>query len=202
VVTDPQPLGHGVRLSSDNALKPRQLVLLVLLTLTWGLNWPIMKLGVTGYPPLTFRVVSMWLGLPVLWALGAGARGRPPIERRDWRELAWLTATNMLVWHTVVILAVEALSSGRAAILGYTMPIWSALWGWARFRETMRPRQVVGIAAAAVGVVLLLWHEFGGLRAAGRRLCDAGGGCRLGARARSSCGGRRSVRRRWRSSSG
>jgi hypothetical protein len=28
-----------------------------------------MKLGVTGYPPLAFRVISMWLGLPVLWAL-------------------------------------------------------------------------------------------------------------------------------------
>jgi hypothetical protein len=40
-------------------LTTQQLVLLVLLPLVWGLNWPVMKLGVTGYPPLTFRSLSM-----------------------------------------------------------------------------------------------------------------------------------------------
>ena len=43
------------------------------------------------------------------------------------RELGTLAATNMFVWHVCMILAVKELSSGRAAILGYTMPIWSAL---------------------------------------------------------------------------
>ena len=42
------------------------LALLVFLTLVWGINWPVMKVGVTGFPPLTFRTLSMWLGLPVL----------------------------------------------------------------------------------------------------------------------------------------
>jgi drug/metabolite transporter (DMT)-like permease len=55
---------------------------------------------------------------------------------------------------------VQALSSGRAAILGYTMPIWSALWGYARYGQRLGPRQLAGVAAAGLGVVLLLWHEF------------------------------------------
>ena len=55
-------------------LTRQQLILLVLLTLVWGLNWPVMKLGVTGYPPLTFRALSMWLGLPVLGLALAAAR--------------------------------------------------------------------------------------------------------------------------------
>ena len=46
-------------------------MLLAALTLTWGLNWPVMKVGVTGFPPLTFRSISMWLGLPVLFAVTA-----------------------------------------------------------------------------------------------------------------------------------
>ena len=61
--------------------------------------------------------------------------------RDDWRELGKLTLTNMIVWHVLAILAVQALSSGRAAILGYTMPIFSALWGVALFGERLRPRQ-------------------------------------------------------------
>ena len=50
-------------------LSRQQLVLLVLLTAVWGINWPVMKLGVTGYPALTFRAISIALGVPILpWA--------------------------------------------------------------------------------------------------------------------------------------
>ena len=145
--------------ASPFALTSRQFVLLTALTLTWGLNWPVMKVGVTGFPPLTFRSISMWLGLPVLFAVTALLKVPLRIERKDWRELVLLTVTNMLVWHVFAILAVQALSSGRAAILGYTMPIWSALWGLQLYGQRLRPRQIAGIAAAGIGVLLLLWHE-------------------------------------------
>src|SRR5688500_12923557 len=107
-------------------LTRQQLVVLVLLTLVWGVNWPVMKLGVTDYPPLTFRALSIWLGLPVLGAVLLVMKVPFSVERRDWPQLLWLAATNMFVWHACIILAVRTLSSGRAAILGYTMPIFSA----------------------------------------------------------------------------
>lgn len=139
----------------------RQLALLAGLTLVWGLNWPIMKFGVTQFPPLSFRALSMWIGLPVLW-LAVRALGQPlRIARRDWPELAKLTITNMVVWHVLAIVSVQALSSGRAAILGYTMPVFSALWGMALFGQRLAARQLAGVAAAAIGVALLLWHELG-----------------------------------------
>jgi drug/metabolite transporter (DMT)-like permease len=141
-------------------LAPSQLALLVGLTLAWGLNWPVMKLGVTVYPPLTFRALSMLLGLPVLAAALLWLKVPFRVPRVHWRELAVLTLTNMVVWHLLVILSVPHLSSGRAAILGYTMPVFSALLGAALFGERLRPRQAAGVAAAALGVVLLLWHEF------------------------------------------
>lgn len=144
-------------------LSPRQLSSLVLLTLCWGLNWPVMKTGVTGFPPLTFRAASMLLGVPVL-ALGLVMLKVPfAIPRRHWKEMALLTLTNMLVWHVCIILAVRQLSSGRAAILGYTMPIFSALIGALLFQAKLAPRVWAGVAAAALGVTLLLWHEFTGL---------------------------------------
>jgi len=131
-----------------------------------------MKLGVTGFPPLSFRAISMWLGLPVLWALLRWRRVPFAIRRADWAELAKLSLTNMIVWHIVAILAIQALSSGRTAILGYTMPIFSALWGVALFGERLRPRHIAGVAAAGLGVALLLWHEFGAL--SGRPLAAVG----------------------------
>jgi drug/metabolite transporter (DMT)-like permease len=141
-------------------LTRQQLVVLVLLTLVWGVNWPVMKLGVTDYPPLTFRALSIWLGLPVLGAVLLVMKVPFSVERRDWPQLLWLAATNMFVWHACIILAVRTLSSGRAAILGYTMPIFSALIGALLFSASLSRRGWLGVSAAALGVALLLWHEF------------------------------------------
>ena len=143
------------------ALSRKQVVLLAALTLVWGLNWPVMKAGIGGFPPLTFRTISMWLGLPVLYVATLVLKVPLRIARRDWRELGWLTVTNMIVWYAVAIVALQALSSGRAAILGYTMPVFSALIGVALFGQRLGARQWGGVAAAAIGVTLLLWHELG-----------------------------------------
>ena len=142
-----------------HALSRQQLILLVLLTLVWGVNWPIMKFGVTGFPPLTFRTICMWIGLPVLGAVLLWRRVPFQVGRAHWRELALLTVFNMFFWHTLAILAIQTLSSGRAAILGYTMPVFSALVGAWWFGQRLQSRAWGGVAAAALGVVLLLWHE-------------------------------------------
>lgn len=142
-----------------HAFDRRQLGLLVFITIVWGFNWPVLKTGVTGYPPWTFRTLSMLLGLPVLYVMTRSLKVPLRVPRSEWRELAGLTVTNMIVWHVVAIIAIQALSSGRAAILGYTMPIFSALVGAALFGQHLKQRQWLGVAAAALGVALLLWHE-------------------------------------------
>ncbi len=140
-------------------LNRQQLLLLAFLTLAWGLNWPVMKLGVTDYPPLTFRAMSVWLGLPVLAAVMMGLKIPFFVPRDNYRELFWLALTNMVLWNVLIILAVKNLSSGRAAILGYTMPIFSALLGAGFFGARLKLRNWLGVAAAALGVSLLLWYE-------------------------------------------
>ena len=141
------------------SLTRRQLWTLITLTLVWGLNWPIMKFGVTGFPPLTFRSLSMLIGLPVLGLALVVMKIPFRIPRSHWRELFTLAVFNMFVWHVLVILALPMLSSGRAAILGYTMPIFSAIWGVIWFNAPLRARQWLGVVAAGVGVLLLLWNE-------------------------------------------
>ncbi|MCU0926053.1 MAG: DMT family transporter, partial [Hydrogenophaga sp.] len=93
-----------------HALSRQQLAMLILLTLVWGINWPIMKFGVTGFPPLTFRTLCMWIGLPVLGLFLVWRRVPFTIARAHWRELAVLTVFNMLFWHTLAILAIQSLS--------------------------------------------------------------------------------------------
>jgi drug/metabolite transporter (DMT)-like permease len=146
-----------------HSLTARQWLVLALLTVVWGLNWPIMKMGVTGFPPLTFRFICLLIGTPVL-GLGLWAMKVPfQIPKQHWRELLVLSIFNMFIWHALIILAVQYLSSGRSAILGYTMPIFSALIGAWVFKHQLAHRAWGGVAAAALGVVLLLWHELSNL---------------------------------------
>ena len=133
-------------------LSRKQFVLIILVTLSWGLNWPMMKMGVTDYPPLTFRAICLWIGVPVLWLALVLMKVPFHVARKDYRELFWLALTNMFVWHVLIILALSVLSSGRAAILGYTMPVFSALLGVAFFGAQMRPAQWLGVGAAAAGI--------------------------------------------------
>src|SRR5256885_6435555 len=69
----------------------------------------------------------------------------------------------MVLWNALPIFAIPMLSSGRAAILGYTMPIFSAVLGSLFFHDRLAPRAWAGVAAALAGVLLLLWHEVGAL---------------------------------------
>lgn len=146
-------------MSQTHALTRQQLIALVVLTLVWGMNWPILKIGVTGYPPITFRSISMWIGWPLLGLVLLKVKVSFKVPRAEWKDLLLLAFSNMFVWHVLIILAVQDLSSGRAAILGYTMPIFSAVIGVLLYKSPLRPRAWLGVAFAALAALLLLWHE-------------------------------------------
>ena len=141
------------------SLSRKDLLLLAVLTVLWGVNWPVMKAGVIDFPPLTFRTLSM-AGGAVLLAVVARVQGHAlRIEREHWRELVLLGLTNMVIWYVLMIYGVRLLSSGRAAILGYTMPVWAALLGWLFYRDRLDARTGVGVLAACAAIALLMGGE-------------------------------------------
>jgi drug/metabolite transporter (DMT)-like permease len=137
----------------------RQLWGLLALTLMWGVNWPMMKLSLQQLTPLYFRAITMSLGALCLFAYMAtrGERLRP--TGKELLAIAALGVPNILGWHTLSIFGVQELASGRAAILGFTMPIFTVLIGAVFFGERITPRVRVAMVSAAIAVGLLLWHE-------------------------------------------
>lgn len=138
----------------------RQLWALVALTLMWGINWPMMKFSLREMSPLYFRALTMTGGALWLYAFfrWRGVRMRPQ-NASEWRSIVWLGLPNMLGWHTLAIMGVKELASGRAAILGFTMPIWTVLFGMVFLGERPSRRAWLACGAVAVAVGLLLSHE-------------------------------------------
>jgi drug/metabolite transporter (DMT)-like permease len=131
-----------------------------LLTLLWGVNWPVMKAGVQAFPPLTFRMISILGGLVLLYGIARFHSLPLRIARQHWKELVVLSITNMALWYVLAIYGVKLLSSGRAAILGYTMPVWVALLGVILYRDRLDARMWLGVSSAALAIALLLSSEF------------------------------------------
>lgn len=145
------------------SLTRKDWILLSLLTLSWGINWPIMKIGVRDFPPMTFRTLGMLGGLPAIWLAARLQRVSMAIPPGQAKAIVKLAIPNMLIWHLFVILGVKMLSSGRAAILGYTMPVWAVLCGLIFFNERITRMAWLGIGFALAGALLLLSSEFGAL---------------------------------------
>lgn len=141
-------------------LPRRTLVLLALLTLFWGVNWPVMKLGVAAMPPMFFRSLCIGGGLVFIWAWARATRVPLTVPEGAWPSIVKLAIPNVIAWHVLAIYGVKLLASGRAAILGYTMPVWAVVFGLLLFNERPLRRHWLGVVAAFVGTVLLLSSEF------------------------------------------
>lgn len=145
------------------SLSRKDWVLLALLTLCWGINWPIMKIGVLDLPPLLFRTLCMAGGLPAIWLVARAQGISLAIPSGQLKPVVKVTLPNMIVWHFFIIYGVKLLASGRAAILGYTMPVWAVLFGLLFYKEGISRMAWIGVGCALAGALLLLSAEFGAL---------------------------------------
>ncbi|MGB3288845.1 MAG: DMT family transporter [Burkholderiaceae bacterium] len=141
-------------------MNARQLLGLVLLTLMWGVNWPVMKLGLREWSPLWFRAVTMAGGALVLLAYYR-LQGIPVLPRgvKQWRSVLVLALPNMMGWHGLSIIGVAHLPAGRAAILGFTMPVFTVLLTVLFYGERFTARLALAVTTVLIAIALLLWNE-------------------------------------------
>lgn len=140
----------------DGAVPASAMLLLVALSLLWGINWPIMKIGLEQIPPFVFRTCASIAAAGGLFLM-ARAAGLPlAVPRRERRGLLLAGFLNMLLWNVLILYGVSLMDSGRAAILGYTMPLWATLIGLVVLREGITARGIGALALGLAGVALLL----------------------------------------------
>jgi drug/metabolite transporter (DMT)-like permease len=149
-------------------LTRRQVGALALLTLLWGVNWPMMKFSLREIGPLWFRAITMTGGVLTLAAFFVWRGANLALPRAEVPRIVGLALPNIVGWHLFSIVGLQALASGRAAILGFTMPVWTVLLAVLFAGERMTPRVLVAAAGALAAVLLLSAHEFTAL--AGRPL--------------------------------
>ena len=137
------------------------LLMVFIVTVSWGMNYPVMKFVVNSYPPSAFRSFTFLIGC---MALGSYAHFKGIsifVPKHERKALFKLSLFNMVGWHLPMIYGVSLLNSGRAAIIGYTMPVWALLASAVLYREKITITALLGIALAMSAALLLAWGSAG-----------------------------------------
>jgi drug/metabolite transporter (DMT)-like permease len=144
----------------------RAMLPIAILTLVWGCNWPVLKIGVTELPPLTFRALTLPFAALGMLLVARVSGDSIRIPRRWWGHVAVLAALNIAGWNAFVLFGVQQMPAGRSAILAYTMPIWATLIAAFVLHEPLSRQKLLGLALGTCGMALLLWEEIGVIRQA------------------------------------
>ncbi|MGA0096866.1 MAG: EamA family transporter, partial [Burkholderiaceae bacterium] len=110
---------------SARVVNRTDVALIALVTISWGLSYPVMKFVVNAYPPATFRALSFAVGVVSLWLYMRWRGESLAVPTALWPRLGKLSLMNMMLWHAGLIYGLTLLASGRAATIGYTMPVWA-----------------------------------------------------------------------------
>jgi drug/metabolite transporter (DMT)-like permease len=146
--------------TAQHALPTSSLMLIGILTLVWGCNWPVLKLGVTELPPLTFRAASLPFAAIGLLIVAKMSRESIVIPRALWGKVAVLALFNIGAWNGLILFGVQQMPAGRSAILAYTLPVWSVLFSLPLLHEPLSRRKLIGLALGMCGMGLLLGEDF------------------------------------------
>ncbi len=128
-----------------------------MLALLWGFNWPAVKIALGEIQPWTLRASGMALGgicLAVIAALG----GQPlAVRKSQWMRLAAAGFLSIAAFNILLAFAQLSAPTSRAAIITFTMPIWTVLFARMLLKEPLDSRRRLGLAFGIVGLMALGW---------------------------------------------
>ncbi|MDU0339022.1 DMT family transporter [Bosea rubneri] len=133
----------------------RSLLLVPLLGLLWGFNWPAVRISLTEIAPWTLRAAGMTFAGLVLVAV-ALARGTPlAVPREQWPRLIIAGFLSIAAFNILLAFAQLMAPTSRAAILTFTMPIWATLLALPILGERFDRRRLLGLGLGISGLVCL-----------------------------------------------
>lgn len=131
-------------------MKPRHLALAVLVTIIWGMNFSVIKIGLKSVEPFVLAGIRFSLcALPAVFF----------IKRPDtpWRFLAAYGLVFGVGLWGVVNLGIQAgLSAGIASLVLQFSAFFTILLGSIVFREAISRYQATGLAVALLGLASII----------------------------------------------
>ena len=132
-------------------------LLLILTTLFWSGNFVLSRGMHAAMPPLA---LSFWRWLVALIILLVLAHRhlwtQRSLLRHHGRFIVVQGLLGVLGFNTLLYLAMQHTTAINAVLVNSCIPVLIVLFSWLLYRETMSPRQCVGVLVSLLGVVLIM----------------------------------------------
>src|SRR5215467_8519363 len=153
---------HVPRPAPHQAADATARVMLVAVSLAWGVSWPALKIALNDIPPFSMRVGTSGLATVVLFTLAL-------LRRRNMKIHSSVVAVHLVVAGCLNIacftlfsaFAQLATATSRVAVLAYTMPIWAALFAYPILGERLNGMCAISLLLCAVGLTVLIYPLLG-----------------------------------------
>lgn len=122
----------------------------------WGSNWVAIKLLLREWPPLFSRGVAGVIAACILLPVALRFGEKLSFPRSALPRLLFAAFTNVFAWMGFSTLAMKSLNVSEAAILVFTMPIWTILLAWPFLGHVPDRKGIAAITLGFVGVAVLL----------------------------------------------
>jgi len=138
-------------------------LMLVLLSLGWGVSWSAMRIALAEMPPFSMRVATMFIGAVTLGAMTA-------LRRRSFALRSPVLIGHVLASSVFNIIGFSVLTpfaqlyaaTSRVSILVYTMPIWASLLARVVLGERITRKHGSALALCVAGMMVLIYPLIGG----------------------------------------
>lgn len=128
----------------------------VTLSVVWSSTWLAIKIGLRDLPPISFVAIRFLIAIAVLLAVSIGRTPLCPRRPNDFLVLALTGILMFAVNYTLLFWAELHVSSGLAAVLQATIPIFGMMFAhWMLPDEPLRIPKLVGALIALGGVTLI-----------------------------------------------
>ena len=126
------------------------------LCIVWSSTWLVIKIGLRDLPPISFVAIRFLIAIVVLIALSIGRTRLLPQDRGDLLVLAITGILMFAVNYTLLFWAELHVSSGLAAVLQATIPIFGMIFAHCMLPdEPLRLRKLSGALVALGGVTVI-----------------------------------------------
>jgi drug/metabolite transporter (DMT)-like permease len=126
------------------------------LCVVWSSTWLAIKIGLRDLPPISFVAIRFLIAIIVLVAVSVGRTRLLPRRRSDYTVLAITGILMFAVNYTLLFWAELHVSSGLAAVLQATIPIFGMMFAhWMLPDESLRLQKLAGAVIALGGVTVI-----------------------------------------------
>jgi len=129
---------------------------LALLVVIWSVNFSVIKVGLDAFDPFAFNALRFPLAAAFLTVVLLARGGVPRPARADMGRIVGLAVVGHLLYQAFFILGIDRTRAGNAALMMATVPVYTALLSARAGHERIRPAAWVGMAAAVLGVGLVI----------------------------------------------